>query len=111
MATRKKAETSNQAETSETGAEKIWNKIKDLPVELFALPEQTVQMHAKREEKLEKATPDTLYLLLKSGAVRHALEEAMNRVRLGQNELGQPLAFQVEEAGKYTTIKIVPRDI
>lgn len=94
-----------------TEAERIWDKIKDLPIDVYALPDQVVRMHARREEKLEKAFPDTLHLALKSGAVRHALEECLGRVRLGKNEFGQPLSFLLTDVNNFTTIKIVPRDI
>jgi hypothetical protein len=109
MATLKKVETSTSAE-QETTAQKIWNKIKDLSIDIFALPNQSVQDHVKREAGLERATPDAVHLILKSAAVRPALEETLGRVRLGQDNLGQPLVFELTTSGRYTVVKIVPRD-
>jgi hypothetical protein len=110
MATRKKVEASTPAEQETTAAQKIWNKIKDLSIDIFALPNQSVQDHVKREVGLERAIPDAVHLILKSAAVRPALEETLGRVRLGQNNLGQPLVFELTTSGKYTVVKIVPRD-
>lgn len=117
MATRKKTETdTNKTETvkaakTETGADKIWKKIADLPIDIFALPNQVVQQHAQREVRMEKVDPNAVHLILKSAAVRPALEESLGRLRLGNDELGQPLVFEVTNSHKYTVVKIVPRDI
>lgn len=114
MATRKKIETdTKKTETvkTETGADKIWNKIADLSIDIFALPNQVVQQYAKREVKMEKVDPNAVHLILRSAAVRPALEETLGKVRLGQNEFGQPLAFEVTNSHVYTIVKIVPRDV
>lgn len=109
MATqRKKVETSTTTEP--TAAQKIWDKINDLSIDIYALPNQSVKDHVKREAGLERAKPNELHLILRSAAVKPALEETLGKVRLGQNELGQPLVFELSESGKYTVVKIVPRD-
>ncbi len=119
MATRKKADTSKAASTDtskavektveETAAEKIWNKIKNVPMDIFALPNQTVQMYVTREAKLEKAIPDAVHLKLKSAAVLPAMEDALGRVQLGKNAVGQQLVFDLSQMDVYTVVKIVPR--
>lgn len=93
-----------------TEAEKIWKKIKDLPIDIFALPDQTVERHVRREAAIEKADPSAVHLILKSPAVLPALEDALKQVRLGKNKLGQPLVFSITPISKYTVVKIVPRD-
>ena len=93
-----------------TEAEKIWNKIKDLPIDIFALPDQTVERHVRREAAIEKADPSGVHLILKSPAVLPALEDALKQVRLGKNKLGQPLVFSLTPISKYTVVRIVPRD-
>ena len=105
MATRK-----NESVAEETFAEKTWNKIKDVPLEIYALPDQTVANHVTREKKLEKAVPDALHLILKSAAVLPALDEALRKVRWGSDERGV-LTFDLSQSGKYTVLKIVPRDL
>lgn len=106
MTTRKKAE--SKAEPTE--AQKIWDKICNLPIELYALPNQVVSQHVAREEKLERAVPDALHLILKSAAVLPALEESLGRVQWGSDERG-PLTFELSQTHKYTVVKIVPKDI
>lgn len=98
-------------EKTETQADKIWNMIKDQPIELFALPNQSVKLHVTREAKLERAFPDQVSLILKSAAVLPALEEALGRIRLGKDEDGSPLMFSLTQNSKYTVVKIVPRDV
>jgi hypothetical protein len=109
MATRKKADTSKDAGQT-TVAQQLWDKIKDIPIDLYALPNQTVKQHVVREEKLEKAVPDALHLILKSAAVLPALEESLYKVPWGEDERG-PLTFDLSQTHKYTVLKIVPKDI
>jgi hypothetical protein len=92
-----------------TPAGKIWSKIKDLPLDIYALPNQSVRDHAKFEAGLVDGFPDSAHLVLRSAAVKPALEEALGRVRLGQNQLNQALVFELSESAKYTVVKIVPR--
>lgn len=116
MATRKKAGASKEvvnksAEKVEekTVAEQIWDKIKDLNIDIFALPNQTVQMHVTRDERLERAIPDAVHVRLKSAAVLPALEEALGKVRLPPTKFGQPQVFEFSSLDAYTVIKIVPK--
>jgi hypothetical protein len=96
----------NIEETSKvTEAEKIWNRIKDLPFEIFALPNQTISNYAERVQKMEKVSPDTLHLLLRSSAVRPLLEEFLTKIRLPKTQ-----KFVVGDVHKYTTITIVDVD-
>jgi len=113
----KKADKSKEAETvvdekekiENTVAWKIWAKIKDVPIEIFALPNQTVQNHVEFQKELAAASLDSAFVILRSAAVKPALEEALGRVRLGKNHLGQPLVFEISDVTRYTVIKIVPR--
>lgn len=93
----------------ESESEKIWNKIKDMPIDIFALPNQTIKMHVIRESKLEKAFPDSVYIKIKSAAVLPALEETLGKISLGKNKAGQQLIFNISQMDTYTVIKIIPR--
>jgi|SRR5690606_3371423 len=103
MVARKSADVDKVAE--QTKAAKIWEKIKNAPIEIYALPNQVVSDHVKREQKLEVAVPDSLHLTLKSAAVLPALEESLNRVRLGAGE-----RFEINQQSLYTVVRIVPKD-
>jgi hypothetical protein len=85
----------------------IWNKIKNLPLEIFALADQEVHMYCKREIIQD---PDTVYVLLKSTAVLPALEETLMKVKLKEKEL-KNLMFELGQASRYTTIKLVPKPL
>ena len=88
-----------------TAAQKLWEKIGSLPIDLFALPNQTVKDHVKREEKFDKVYPDALYLELKTAAVLPALEETLfTKASIGKDE-----TFELTQQGKYTIVKIVPK--
>ncbi|HVI40815.1 MAG TPA: hypothetical protein VM577_09155 [Anaerovoracaceae bacterium] len=66
-----------------TESDKIWEEIKNLPIEMFALTNQYVKHHAQRL----KVSPNEVYLRLKSGAVVASLEAALARVRGRSYEL------------------------
>ena len=83
-------------------SEKIWNKIKDVLIDIFALPNQTISMHTVREKSLDDAMQDAVHLKLKSLAVLPALEEALGKISLGKNEKGQNLIFEISQMDKYT---------
>lgn len=51
----------------------IWNEIKDLNIDMFALPSQSVQMHC-HPVNIE---PSKLYLVMNSSSVVAALESAI----------------------------------
>jgi hypothetical protein len=56
-----------------TEAQKIWNEIKSVPIQMFGLPNQVVEMHA------QPATiePSKLYLTIKASSTLPALETAL----------------------------------
>lgn len=88
-----------------TEASKIWDKISNLPIDIFALPNQCVKDYVKRQEKLEKGMSDTLFLELRSSAVRPALEETLaTKVKLPNGNV-----FEVSDMSNYTTVKIVSK--
>lgn len=87
-----------------TKASKLWDKIKDIPLEIFALPNQTVKDHIKREEAMEAIFPNDVYVTLRSQAVLPALENALCNVKLGKNE-----KIDISQSNRYTVIKIVPK--
>lgn len=85
---------------SESQADKIWNMVKGLPLDIYGLADQTVEMHVKRVSIL----PDQVHLILKSGAVLPALEEALSKVRLSPTD-----RFELDRQVTYTILKIVPK--
>ena len=60
-----------------TESDKIWDEIKDLPIEMFALPDQVIRHHAQRL----KVSPNEVYLKLKSTSVIPSLEVALAHAR------------------------------
>jgi len=61
------------ASLKDTEAGKIWSEIKDLDIEMFALPGQKVHMHCSPVE----IDPSKLYLNISSSAVLPSLEVAV----------------------------------
>lgn len=96
----------------QTGASKLWDRIKDIPMDIFALPNQTVKDHAKREERMDTVFPNDLYLVLRSAAAYPALEEALgnaqarNMIKLAKHE-----RFDISQQNKYIVVKVVPKDL
>jgi hypothetical protein len=92
----------------QTVAAKLWEKIKDIPIDIFALPNQTVGNHAKREEGMDAVFPNDIYLTLRSAAAYPALEEALgssyarNQIKLAKGE-----RFDLSQSARYTVIKII----
>ena len=97
MTASKKAEVSK---TEITKADKIWGMIKDIPLEMFALPEQTLETYATRLP----ITDDSVHMQLSASAALPALEAALTKVRLPKGE-----DWEVIQAGNYTIVKIVPK--
>lgn len=56
-------------------SDKIWAEIKELPIDMFALPDQRIKNHAQRM----KVTPTEVHLKLKSSSVIASLEAALGR--------------------------------
>jgi hypothetical protein len=98
-------------ETEQTVASKLWDQIKDLPIELFALPNQTIKDHVKREEEMEKVFPEEIYITLRSAAVYPALEEALNLGQSrGQVKLAKHERFDVSQSARFTVIKVINKN-
>lgn len=83
----------------QTESDKIWDEIKDLAIDMFSLPNQTVKQHVKRV----KITPTELHLTLKSSAVIASLEEAISRDGRG-TKYSTP-KYDLEMSYGYTIIK------
>ena len=86
----------------------LWNRIKDLPIDMFSLPNQEVNQYCKPELKLVEAYPNDLYMRIKCAMVKPALEECLGRVKLDKDMFGRKLVFELTEVGQYTVVKIVP---
>src|SRR5579885_3015557 len=80
------------AEAPKTEADKMWSEIKDRSIEMFALPGQTVAMHAIPVP----IDPAKLYLTLRSTAVLPSLEESLKK------------DFNVELAAKWVVVTRKP---
>lgn len=65
-----------------TEAGTVWNEIKDMAIEMFALPGQVVAMHCTPVP----ADPTKLFLLTQSTAVLPSLEVAINKNAKGLYE-------------------------
>jgi hypothetical protein len=84
----------NKVEQGLTVADKIWQDIKDLRLELFALPNQFVNSYCEQI----KIEPSKLYLTSKVSAVLPILEEALRG------------RYNVEKINKYIVVSI-PSDL
>ncbi len=97
--------------TEQTVSSKLWDQIKDLPIEIFALPNQTVKDHVKREDGMEKVFPEDVYVTLRSAAVYPALEEALGSGQArGQIKLAKNEKFELSQSAKFTVIKVVNKN-
>lgn len=99
MAAKKKAST--KTVTEKTKADVLWSKIKSLPLNLFGLPNQTVEDHVK---KVDVGDPDAVFLNLKATGVLPVLEETLKQVKVGKNEM-----IDVSIVDQYTVIKVIPK--
>lgn len=77
-----------QNTSEKSDADKIWESIKDLKIEMFALPNQTVSQYCKPVS----IEPSKCYLVFTASAVLPALEEATKS------------KFAVDRAGKFITV-------
>lgn len=84
-----------QVEKSE--AEQIWEEIKSLPINMFALSNQKVEQHVV---KVPMPSRDELLLKLVSTAALPALEET-----LANKFLTQGRKYEVEVAEGYTIVR------
>lgn len=76
-------------------AEKMWNEIKNLTIQMFGLPEQFVFQHVT----FVPVEPNTLYVTVRSSATLPSLEAAIAP------------AFVVELADKFVIIKRAPKPL
>lgn len=77
-------------------SEQIWNEIKDLPISMFALANQTVKQHVM----YVPMRGQDLLLKLVSTAALPALEETLNN-----NFLTKGKKYEVEIADRYTIVR------
>jgi hypothetical protein len=104
--------TKKETETSiDCKGKQLWNNIKDLPLDIFALQNQRVKDFAQVDEGMFNAFPDDVCLVLKAQAVLPALEEALMQAQ-GRNmiKIGKDERFEFSRISKYTVLKIVPKD-
>ena len=78
-----------------TEAEKMWEEVKNRPIEMFGLPDQFVFQHAT----FVTIEPSTLYVTIRSSATLPSLEAALKP------------NFTVELADKFVIIKRVPKPL
>jgi len=80
-----------------TRSDVIWDQIKNVEVEIYALPEQTIGKHVERLE----VTDDMVHVRLKSPAILPAMELALRNVKLARGE-----RFDVSSQKNFTVISI-----
>lgn len=76
-------------------ADKIWNEIKHLPIQMFGLPDQFIFQHVTPVS----VEPTNLYVTIRSSAALPSLEAAIAP------------AFVVEQADKFVVIKRAPKPL
>lgn len=101
----KNEEVAEKPTTELTKADAIWEKLKNIPIEIFALPGQTVGMHCKRVNVL----PDQLFLISNGGAFLPALEDVMARYGSTFGVLSEHEKFEVDTDAKFVKVKIVSK--
>jgi len=83
--------------------QKIWGAIKDIEVEYFALPDQTIGTVC---EPLNMV-PEVLYLKLKGSAAVRSIEDALNKKTVKVEGKKLPI-FIIEQQDKYTSVRQNP---
>ena len=78
----------------------VWEIIKDLKIDIFALPHQTVANHCTLTENMSKIDPSKAYVVPKSSAVLPALELTLQALR----ERDPSKAFEVSQVDKWLVI-------
>ena len=81
---------------SKTLSDTIWDKISSVELDLFALPQQTLEKHAKRF----KVTDNEVHLKIKTSAVLPALEEAVAKLKVNGKKL------TVEQNKQFTVVAL-----
>lgn len=85
-------EKKNEKKIEPTVSDKLWDEIKNAPIDMFALPNQCVKQHVQRI----KISPTEVHLKLKSTAVVASLEAALG------------LKYQVEVCEGYVIVRKAP---
>lgn len=80
-------------------AEKLWDEIKNLPIEMYSLPNQLVKNHVQRV----RLAPDKLYLKAKSSAVITSLEDTLDKDAKTRYKLSHP-KYLVEAVEGYIVV-------
>lgn len=83
----------------------IWDRIKDIDLELFALPDQVVQKHAK---PILDLSDDELHLLLEADAALPQLEEKLRTLKWDRNDPSKFL--EVYQKSKFVVVKVATAD-
>lgn len=98
----------SEEKVTQTAASILWEKIKDLPIDIFAIPNQTIKDHVSRDENMEIVFPDAIHVTFRAAAAYPALEEAL-RTAVGRNQikLAKGERFELSQNSKYTVIKVV----
>ena len=78
-----------------TEAEAIWDEVKVRPIQMFGLPDQTVELHCT----FVTVEPNNLYVTIRSSATLPSLEAAVAP------------DFTVELADKFVVVKRVPKPL
>ncbi len=92
-----------------TEAQEMWDEIKNLPIQLFGLPSQTVEHHCTQVV----IEPTHLYLTIRASAVLPALETALNEYTSGLDMIAKKFGkvntvkFTVELADKFVIVSRV----
>lgn len=96
---KKVEETVEEIDTEKTVGSDIWNEIKDLELDLFGLPGQTIKKNCKRNKGLEIAFPNSVHLTVKSTAVFPALCERMLQIGKGKK-------YEVVQQNNHVVVKL-----
>jgi len=88
-----------EIDTEKTVGSDIWNEIKDLELDLFGLPGQTIKKNCTRVKGLEFVFPNSVHLKIKSSAVFPALCEKMLQIGKGKK-------YEVVEQNGHIVIKL-----
>jgi hypothetical protein len=104
--------TEKETAVEQSNAAKLWDQIKDLPIDIFSLPNQTIKDHAKREDGMDSIFPNDVYITLRSAAAYPAIEDALGTaIARKQVKLGKTEKFDLSQQARYTVIKVVPKDL
>jgi len=83
----------------------IWDRIKDIDLELFALPDQYVEVNAT---PVLDISDTELHLLLKAEAVLPQLEEKLRELKWDRNDPTKQL--EVYQKSKFVVVKLASVD-